>query len=51
MKDKISKIAYRQLTDFRNTTPGMCFNDRDFTLEIGEAYAVQDTLVLSLIHI
>ena len=42
MKDKISKIANRQLRDFRNTTPGMCFSDRDFTLEIGEAYAVQD---------
>ena len=45
MKDKISKIANRQLRDFRNTTPGMCFSDRDFTLEIGEAYAVQDALV------
>ena len=43
--DRISKIANRQLTDFRNTTPGMCFNDSDFTLEIGEAYAVQDAVV------
>ena len=45
MKDKISKIANRQLADFRNTTPGMCFSDRDFKLEIDEAYAVQDALV------
>ena len=43
--DKISEIANRQLTDFRNTTPGMCFSEKGFTLKISEAYAVQDALV------
>ena len=45
MMDKISEIANRQLTDFRNTTPGMCFSEKAFTLKISEAYAVQDALV------
>ena len=45
MMDKISEIANRQLTDFRNTTPGMCFSEKAFTLKISEAYAVQDAMV------
>ena len=45
MMDKISEIANRQLTDFRNITPGMCFSEKAFTLKISEAYAVQDALV------
>jgi 2-keto-4-pentenoate hydratase len=41
----IQKIAHRQLQDYRNINPGMCFNDEKFSLSINEAYAVQDAVV------
>ena len=45
MSDKIGKIASRQLRDFRNITPGMCFGEEGFSLTLDEAYAVQEAVV------
>ena len=45
MIKNIQKIAHRQLQDYRNINPGMCFNDEKFSLSINEAYAVQDAVV------
>ena len=45
MSDKIGKIASRQLRDFRNITPGMCFGEEGFSLTVDEAYAVQEAVV------
>ena len=43
--NNIQKIAHRQLQDYRNINPGMCFSDEKFSLSIHEAYAVQDAVV------
>ena len=45
MKKNIQKIARRQLQDYRNINPGTCFSDENFSLNIREAYAVQDAVV------
>ena len=38
---QISKIASRQLKDYRSINPGTCFCDEGFSLSINQAYAVQ----------
>ena len=42
---QVSKIASRQLRDYRSINPGTCFSDKDFILSINEAYAVQEAVV------
>ena len=45
MTDRIDKIARQQLTDYKNNNPGTIFRDKNFSITIDEAYAVQDALV------
>ena len=42
---QVSKIASRQLRDYRSINPGTCFSDEGFSLSINEAYAVQEAVV------
>ena len=45
MTNRIDKIARQQLTDYKNNNPGTIFRDKNFSISIDEAYAVQDALV------
>ena len=40
----IKKLAIRQLSDYRNKTPGTCFDDLDFILDMDSAYELQNTV-------
>lgn len=42
MTNQINELAQQQLKDYRSINPGTCFSEPDFSLEISEAYAVQD---------
>ena len=42
MTNQINELAQQQLKDYRSIKPGTCFSEPDFSLEISEAYAVQD---------
>lgn len=42
MTDQIDKLARRQLKDYRSLNPGACFSEKGFSLDITNAYAVQD---------
>ena len=44
MNNQIYEIAQRQLNDYRSTEPGMCFSKKDFSLNVEDAYAVQDEI-------
>lgn len=45
MENKINELAQRQLKDFRSIKPGTCFSEQDFSLNINEAYSVQNAVV------
>ena len=45
MENKIDELAQRQLKDFRSIKPGTCFSEQDFSLNINEAYSVQNAVV------
>jgi 2-keto-4-pentenoate hydratase len=40
----IQQLAVRQVQDYRARTPGTCFADAGFGLDVSEAYAVQDAM-------
>jgi len=42
---QIDEIAKRQLKDYRSIKPGLCFGEKDFSLDLCDAYAVQDAVV------
>ena len=44
MNNQIYEIAQRQLNDYRSIEPGMCFSKKDFSLNVEDAYAVQDEI-------
>jgi len=44
LNNQIYEIAQRQLNDYRSTEPGMCFSKKDFSLNVEDAYAVQDEI-------
>ncbi|MDE0784795.1 MAG: hypothetical protein OSB34_16655 [Planktomarina sp.] len=45
MTNQIHELALRQLKDYRSINPGTCFSEPDFSLDISNAYAVQDEVV------
>lgn len=45
MTHQIDEIAKRQLKDYRSIKPGLCFGEKDFSLDLCDAYAVQDAVV------
>jgi len=44
LNNQIYEIAQRQLNDYRSKEPGMCFSKKDFSLNVEDAYAVQDEI-------
>ena len=44
MISDMKKLALQQLSDYRNNTPGTCFEDLDFILDMNSAYELQDTV-------
>ena len=45
MTNQIHELALRQLKDYRSINPGTCFSEPGFSLDISNAYAVQDEVV------
>ena len=45
MTNQIHELALRQLKDYRSINLGTCFSEPDFSLDISNAYAVQDEVV------
>ncbi len=44
MKSDIQTLAERQWYDYRDRQPGTCFSDPGFTLDLAQAYALQDAV-------
>ena len=44
MIPNIKELAHRQLENYRAKTPGMCFLDPGFLIDVKTAYALQDTV-------
>ena len=44
MDDLISKIAEKQLFDYRRKIPGTCFANTEFSLDVNTAYILQDKI-------
>jgi 2-keto-4-pentenoate hydratase len=45
VENKIDELAQQQLKDFRSIKPGTCFSEQNFSLNINEAYSVQNAVV------
>ena len=45
MTNQIHELALRQLKDYRSINLGTCFSEPGFSLDISNAYAVQDEVV------
>ena len=45
MTNQVHELALRQLKDYRSINPGTCFSEPGFSLDISNAYAVQDEVV------
>jgi len=44
MRNDIQALALRQWRDYRTRDPGTCFADPDFSLDLSEAYELQDAV-------
>ena len=40
----VEQLAIRQLSDYRSATPGTCFSEPNFYINVSSAYALQDTI-------
>ena len=41
---QIEQLALRQLRDYQSNTPGMCFSEPDFNINVSAAYDLQDAV-------
>ena len=45
MDDLISKIAEKQLFDYRRKNPGTCFASTELNLDVNTSYILQDKIM------